>query len=969
MLQSAPGRPPKIRSTNAYRYTLNMANLALLVVSIVFFEWSRREKHHVANKLENYHLRSMTSLIVIRHDLLSLAVLFLDSVPDTAVEADADTTRNPDLTHIMDQVETELQHILEAQNLFHDQVFEELITNIKTQLSVFRADLASHFTPLSRRPLVQHHLEKLNLSLERLYLAHQSPYTLLAKEKPWKNRRQTLIAIVLGLLAISYTIARHLLKVNEKTTLALQQSQAQYRAIMEDANQMICRCSVDFTVTFVNEALCRCFDQKREQLIGHKSLPHFPDPAVAEVFIARLRAERSASHDTAFVLPNGEKQWHRWCYRAILNDTGTVVEYLGTGYDVTQQYLSQKALQFADRRLRSVLATFPDPVFVIDENGRYLEVLSEVGEHYCGALMSDFLPADTSRRCLAAIGQTLTSERSQTVVYSLEAPTLTRWFECRTFPLKQPDQVGSVIWVSRDITLTHQAEEQVRKLSRAVQQSSSMVMITDLKGNLEFVNERFCETTGYSQEEVIGRNPRFLKGDGTGQKAYRNLWETINDGCTWRGEFHNRKKNGELYWESATIGPVKDALGDTTHFLAIKDDISERKRLDQERQALQAQLFQAQKLETLGTLAGGIAHDFNNILAPIMGYSEMALNKTDESSRVHTYLGYILSSANRARELVDQILTFSRADKRPQQPVAIHLIIKEAANLLRAWIPGNIEIRTAIDGSCGMVNSDPTQLNQVLMNLCTNAVHAMRDKGGKLDICLERMLDSAPQTSQGPLSFGDWIHLAVSDTGTGMDTATQERIFEPFFTTKAVDEGTGLGLSVVHGILKSHGAAVTVESEPGKGSTFHIYFPPSKDASPIHFAENAMTLRGNARILFVDDEEPIALMMKEVLDDLGFQLTIETRASRALEIIEKRGKDFDLVISDQNMPDMTGCDLAEQIAAFLPEMPFILFSGYNEVVNEEEISRLGIRQYLKKPMSIRVMCLAIEQALIQLEEK
>ena len=723
-------------------------------------------------------------------------------------------------------------------------------------------------------------------------------------------------------------------------------------------------------MTFINEAYCRCFDKKRAELLN-KRVPPEQDRARIEAFFETLGAENPvATHEHRVILPNGEVAWHRWRYHAIFDETGVVVEYQGTGYDITEQHHSQEALELAERRMRSVVATLPDPVFVIDEDGRYLEFLSESGsELYSEALLADYLPAQTTRQCLDTIAKTLSSGLTQTIVYALEAPTGTRWFECRTYPLKRHDQeTGSVIWVSRDITATHQIEEEVRKLQRAVQQCSSMVMITDLKGDLEFVNERFCEVTGYSKEEVLGRNPRFLQGDGTGQEVYRTLWETISSGHTWRGEFHNRKKNGELYWELASIGPVKDASGDTTHFLAIKEDISEPKRLDQERRALQAQLVQAQKLETLGTLAGGIAHDFNNILAPIMGYSEMALKKTDESSRVHTYLDYILTSANRARELVDQILTFSRAGERPKHPVAIHLIVKEAADLLRAWIPANVQIRTDIDTYCGNVNSDPTQLNQVLMNLCTNAVHAMRKSGGELDICLERVVDSAPQTSQGALSNGDWIHLAVSDTGVGMDKTTQERVFEPFFTTKSVDEGSGLGLSVVHGILKSFGAAVTVESEPGKGSTFHIYFPPGENISQVQVADDGISFRGNASILFVDDEEPIALMMKEVLDDLGYKLTIETRACRALEILLEHGDDFDLVISDQNMPDMTGCDLAEKLGELMPEMPFILFSGYNEVIDEGEISRLGICQYLKKPMSIGAMCRAIEQTLVQLKE-
>ncbi|TAN44783.1 MAG: response regulator [Nitrospirae bacterium] len=376
----------------------------------------------------------------------------------------------------------------------------------------------------------------------------------------------------------------------------------------------------------------------------------------------------------------------------------------------------------------------------------------------------------------------------------------------------------------------------------------------------------------------------------------------------------------------------------------------ERAEAEEERKSLVAQLQQSQKMEAIGTLAGGIAHDFNNILSAIIGYAQLAKMELPEGGLVQQHLDHVLYGSSRATDLVKQILTFSRRGEHKKAVVELVPLVKEAVKLLRASIPSFIEIKlnAAIDRSS--VFADPTHIHQIVMNLGTNAYHAMRDKGGVLYISLENVsiLDQ-DNTKLIHLSAGDYVRLTVSDTGHGMEKSVMDRIFDPYFTTKAQGDGTGLGLSVVHGIVKSLNGHISVYSEPGQGTTFHIYLPESKTAAEEKGPEEKKMTGGTERLLIVDDEEDIIGMLEVMLPTLGYKVKVTTDPFEALDSITKTPEAYDLLITDMTMPKMLGTQLALEALGLRPDMPVILCSGFSDKMNEETARSMGISAYVIKP--------------------
>jgi len=386
-------------------------------------------------------------------------------------------------------------------------------------------------------------------------------------------------------------------------------------------------------------------------------------------------------------------------------------------------------------------------------------------------------------------------------------------------------------------------------------------------------------------------------------------------------------------------------------------------RAEEEKQKLAAQLRQAQKMEAIGTLAGGIAHDFNNILSIIFGYNELAMLEKDPQNRLR-HLEELRKGAERAKELVAQILAFSRKAEQQKQPLQVSLIIKEALKMLRASLPTTIEIRQNI-ASDGLVLADPSQIHQIIMNLCTNAYHAMRKTGGTLAVSLQEVTIGEEDYGYANLALGKYLKLEVSDTGSGIDPKIQEKIFEPYFTTKQQGEGTGLGLAVVHGIVKSHHGHITVYSEPGKGTSFHVYLPlTEREAAAAPDTPAPTELRGKGeRVLFIDDEKQIREVVAAILTKNGYQVTAFADGAQALAEFAKDPAQFDLVITDMTMPVMTGADLAQKILALSPRTPIILCTGQSEIINREAALAMGICDYLNKPVLIKTLLGAARKAL------
>jgi signal transduction histidine kinase/ActR/RegA family two-component response regulator len=403
--------------------------------------------------------------------------------------------------------------------------------------------------------------------------------------------------------------------------------------------------------------------------------------------------------------------------------------------------------------------------------------------------------------------------------------------------------------------------------------------------------------------------------------------------------------------------------------LLRNQNASLERQIEERTQALaesERQMQQVLKLQAIGTLAGGIAHDFNNILFPIIGYAELTMDDAAEGSPTRRNLEEILKAATRAKELVQQILTFSRQNGQERKPVKVQGIAGEALRLLRASIPKTIEIECALDDSCRAIMGDPTQIHQVIMNLCTNAYQAMQETGGRLGVRLaQTTIDYEETLKRIGIKMGPHLHLTVSDEGVGMEPMVLERIFEPYYTTKEPGKGTGLGLSVIHGIVKNHGGFISVESTPGKGSAFHVYLPTVEEDEEAEVApsECAVETSGNEQILLVDDEPQIATLGREILERLGYRVTARTSSTEALATFAEHPERFDLVITDMTMPVMTGDRLAQRIWGIRPGIPVVLCTGYNELMSEDQAIAMGIRKFLLKPIDMDELAAAVRAAL------
>jgi len=511
---------------------------------------------------------------------------------------------------------------------------------------------------------------------------------------------------------------------------------------------------------------------------------------------------------------------------------------------------------------------------------------------------------------------------------------------------------------------TAELKKSEQRFHGLVEQAVDAFFLHDTEGRFIDVNQRACDKLGYSREELLSMTVADIDADVDDTKYRDKSWDNLqpNKPVTLHGSY--RCKDGSTLPMEVRVGLLE--MGDQKVIMALARDISERLAAEEEKHKLEHQLQQAQKMESIGTMAAGIAHDFNNILSPIYGYVELALMKLQGQPEIVEYLTEAHNAASRAKDLVKQILTFSRQDTEKLAPIEVHVIIKEALKLLRSTIPTTIEIKQHIEANCGYVLANPTQIHQILMNLCTNAYHAMRETGGTLGVSLKPIELSPDDASRNiHLKPGPYLLLEVSDTGHGMDQETLAKIFEPYFTTKGLGEGTGMGLSVVHGIIKSHGGDITVYSEPGQGSSFHVYLPVIERAAsePLATASSNLPPGGTERILLVDDEESVAKVEKSMLESLGYRVQAFTSPQEALQHLRENEHRYDLVITDMTMPKMTGDKLAREILAAWPDMPVILCTGFSELINRESAMEIGIRQFVTKPIVLMSFARSLREVL------
>ncbi|MBI5558317.1 MAG: response regulator [Deltaproteobacteria bacterium] len=539
-----------------------------------------------------------------------------------------------------------------------------------------------------------------------------------------------------------------------------------------------------------------------------------------------------------------------------------------------------------------------------------------------------------------------------------------RWLQACARPRKKPD--GQIIWdgLVIDISERREAETQLRKLSAAVEQSPVAVVITDLLGNIEYVNPEFTRISGYTREDALGRNPRILQAGETPVEVYRDLWETITAGREWRGVFHNRRKDGTLFWERASISSIRDAAGTITHFIAVKEDITAQKSLEE-------QFHQAQKMEFIGRLAGGVAHDFNNMLMVISGHTELVMEQTGQDSPVYRDLQEIKRAAKRSEGLTRQLLAFAR--KQTINPVMLNLndTLTGMLKMLQRLIGEDIELSWLPGRELWSVKIDPSQIDQLLANLAVNARDAIAGNG-KVTIetgntVLNEQLDDLHCAGQQECVAGQYIMLAVSDTGCGMTREVLDHIFEPFFTTKEKGKGTGLGLATVYGIVKQNNGFITVCSEPGQGTRFRIYLP-RYDAQAMDVQPEIMTEtppRGTETVLIVEDEKAILDLGRRILERLGYRVLTADTPEEAIRMAKEYAGPIHLLITDVVMPQMNGKELAERLKTIIPGLKCLYMSGYTANV----IARHGILDkgviFLQKPFSAKETAIKVRQALEQ----
>jgi two-component system cell cycle sensor histidine kinase/response regulator CckA len=513
-------------------------------------------------------------------------------------------------------------------------------------------------------------------------------------------------------------------------------------------------------------------------------------------------------------------------------------------------------------------------------------------------------------------------------------------------PARLPAAVERALEERRLRAERKQAEAEKTRLVTAIEQSAEGVVITNTAGEIEYVNPAFSRMTGYAREEVLGQNPRILKSDKQNLPFYQQLWTTILKGDVWQGELVNRRKDGKLYSEDLRIAPVRDPSGQITHFIAIKQDVSERKQLED-------QVRQSQKMEAVGRLAAGVAHDFNNLVTVINGYCEMVLNSVGSADPVRADLEEVVKAGNRAASLTRQLLAFSRQQVLAPRSLDLNAVVADLEKTLRRVIGEDIDLTIVPSQELEEVKADSTQIDQILLNLAANARDAM-PQGGKLTIETSNVDLDAVYTQRHPaVPPGRYVMLAVSDTGIGMDAETQGHIFEPFFTTKEVGKGTGLGLATVYGIVRQSGGFVWVYSEPGRGTAFKIYLPsviePAKSVIPPPARESSSA--GTETVLLVEDEKAVRDLANRILRAYGYQVLESNSPEDALQIAERYPRVIHLLLTDVVMPRISGPQLAGQIISMRPDLKVLYFSGYtaNAIVDhgvlEKDIA------FLSKPFT------------------
>ncbi len=680
----------------------------------------------------------------------------------------------------------------------------------------------------------------------------------------------------------------------------------------------------------------------------------------------------------------------------MFDENGTHVAKIISMTDISERRLAREKIRASEENLAITLHSIGDAVIVTDAAGLVTR-MNPTAERLTGwplvegigrSLSEVFHIVNAQTRARLDNPAQLVMARGEVVGLANHTLLLARdgheyQIADSAAPIRdQAGKITGVVLVFSDVSEKYRADESLRLSEVALKSISQGVLITGADQLIVSANDAFAKITGYAVAETLGLNCRFLAGPDTDPLTVAMIRAALKNTTAFDGEILNYRKDGTPFWNELTITPIFDPQGVLTNFISITRDITVRKAAEAAHAALEAQLRESQKMQAVGTLAGGIAHDFNNIIATILGNAELAREDASANPPVLQSLDEIRKAGSRARDLVQQILSFSRRQPNEKKHLALAPIIEESVRLLRATLPA----RVALDAHCAAdvpaVLADATQIEQVIINLATNAMQAMHGAPGRISLRLDTLaLDAALADAHPGLRAvyaqhaGRVARLTVSDDGPGMEAAVRERIFEPFFTTKPVNEGTGLGLSVVHGIVQAHEGAITVESEPGKGTSFTLYLPVAEsedggasEAPPVQPAQAGAEARIAAaatatgqRILYLDDDEALVSLMKRLLARQGYRVSGFVDQREALDALRADPNAFDLVITDYNMPGMSGLDVAREVRALRTDLPVAIASGFIDEALTTQAAEVGVRDLIFKATAVDEFCATVQR--------
>jgi len=740
---------------------------------------------------------------------------------------------------------------------------------------------------------------------------------------------------------------------------ALRESEERYRAVSEYSNNAICIINEAGRMLWVNRRMTEMGGYSEEQYLAAESFARFIAPESLEFVLSNFRkflaGENYDRHYTfTFVRADGE---HRLCEKYMTNyrDRQGKLNLVISMADVTERKQAEERLKKLSDQVPGVIyqyRLYPDgrscfPYSSSGMNDIYEfrpEELTEDATPVFGNIHPDDLKA-TSDAIFASARALSIFHWEFRVVLPRQG---LRWRMCDAKPERLPD--GSTLWygIITDITDRKNADAERERLLLAIEQAGEMIIVCDPQGLIQYVNPAFEFVTGYTRAEVLGQNPRLLKSGRQDAAFYERLWRLISSGLAWEGRLINKRKDGSLYTEEASISPVKDEAGRIINYVAVKKDISAQIRLEE-------QFRQSQKMEAVGLLAGGIAHDFNNILTAIKGYCTLVSGAMLEQDPARADMAEIMAAADHATSLTRQLLAFSRRQIISPKVLDLNKVLGDMVKMLRRVIGEDIRLTTRLFPAPCLAKIDPGQMEQVVLNLVLNARDAVSKNG---EITLVTSLSDPHLPGEGSVT------VEVRDNGCGIRPEDQKQIFEPFFTTKEKGSGSGLGLSVVYGIVEQNSGSIAVESEPGKGSVFRLSFPAAQAAQPAALpARRDVSKTGSETVLFVDDEESLRRLGARLLRDIGYAVITAADGKEALEAAERRGQPVDLLMTDVVMPGMSGRELGREISRRGLARRVLYMSGYtDDAIVKHGVLEPGIA-FIYKPFTLESLSVKLREVL------